>query len=477
VRGSANLPFLLIGAIMAVVVIRWTMRHRAAALATVFIAVPLQVTVLAWLYSHGAPFAAVRAAGFFKEAVIAGLVLAVLQDESSRRASKGVADWAGMAFVALTTFYLALPAVVTGVLGGQPSDVRLSAWRINVIFVVLFLACRRLSWTRAEVRVLQSALLVSAAVLAAGAVWELLDEHGFNHFLSDVVQQPRFQVEVLNGKTAAVINVEALGSGTVTRIGSWVLNPLALGFCLVTPLAVGVHRLIAGRRIGLVALIALGTATAILSTRTRSAILAAVVALVVVFALSARGRQRRTLNVLLVTLLLAVCAAPFLPQTSVYHRFAGAVNGTEESAQSHEERTGSAWDLSLRSPLGLGLGANPGTGSLYGTDNYVTAENTYLQVALELGWLGAVLFIILTLALIRDCFVRARARPGGTAVAAAGAALGLALGGLFLHVWLDFQTSFLFWGFAGVASCRLLAAEPDEPALAEAAPALPAVSA
>lgn len=460
-RGSPNLPFLLIGATAGVGVICWTVTHRATALAAMFVAVPLQVTVLAWLYAHGAPFAAVRYAGFFKEVVIMGLVVAVLLDQEARRHRMGAAEWAGLAFVAITTFYLVLPAFVPGVLGGQSSTVRFSAWRLNVIFVVLFLACRRLRWTSAEMRLLENALLVAAAVLSVGAIWELLDESGFEHFVTDVVQQPRFHAEVLDSKLQSVVAYEALGDGTVTRVGSWTLSPLTLAFCLVTPLAIGVRRLISGQRGGLVLIATAATGVALLSTHTRSAILAGLIAIVLVLALSLTGRQRRATEVLLGFLLVAVCAAPYLPQSSIYERFLGAANGTEESAQTHQERTSSAWNQTLDSPLGFGLGSNPGTGAQYETDNYVTAENAYLQVSLELGWLAAVLFILMTVALIWDLFSLARSWPGSSALAAAGAGLGLAVGGFFLHVWVGFQTAMLFWGFAGAAGARALAAVTD----------------
>jgi hypothetical protein len=63
-----------------------------------------------------------------------------------------------------------------------------------------------------------------------------------------------------------------------------------------------------------------------------------------------------------------------------------------------------------------------------------------------------VVFVVL-LCLLAVRLLRAPPGVGGDVHPSAlgAAALALIVGGLFLHVWLDFSTSLLFWGAAGIA--------------------------
>lgn len=61
------------------------------------------------------------------------------------------------------------------------------------------------------------------------------------------------------------------------------------------------------------------------------------------------------------------------------------------STGEHFERATNAAQLVWENPLGLGLGETAGVSQRFGEE--ITPENTYLGVALELGWLGGILFL------------------------------------------------------------------------------------
>lgn len=476
-KGGEKATLLGVALLAGLGVALWARRRPATALASVFIVLPLQQTVLAWLYAHGAPRALVRGAGFGKEAVLVGLLVAVLSDPVARRTRMRPPDIAALVLLAVATFYLVLPAVVSGSLGGQPNSVRISAWRLNVLFVVLFLVVRRLPWTSRDLHRMATSLVLVGGALAVGGIWEMIDKTGYDDFLTNVAQQPRFVAEVLQGVTqqGSVVVYGSVGSSEFVRVGSWVIDALTLGFVLVLPIAVGLQRL--ARRAGRSWVLALTAMSVVvlLATLTRSAILAGILASGVVIGLALHGQQRRAAGLAVILALAVMLTLPFLPGTNLATRFTGAQTGTDVSAQEHSSRSREALTLSLRTPLGLGLGSNPGSFVTYDTSNgRVASEDYYLQVFLELGWAGGLAFAALVVTLIREAWSTALRHPGSQAVPVAAAAAGLSLGAFFLHVWLDFQTALLFWGFAGAVLA--LRAQLDEPSAHVVDPALAEVT-
>lgn len=442
---------------MGAAVVRWASRHPVAALGAVFVFLPLQQTVLALAYRYGAPFVVVRGAGLFKEAIIAGLLLAVMSDPKARRTPLTIPDKTAVALVALVTVYLIVPFVFPGALGGQPLDARLSAWRVNVLFVLLFFVARRLPWSGADIRVLENCLLAAGALLAVGGLWQMADSASYDRFMTDVVQQPRFVRDVLGvvgvRQETVLFYGAAAGTGFV-RVGGWLINPLTLGFVLVVPLAVAIRRMTCDRRSLAVTLTAAGCGAVLVGTLTRSAIVAGILAGTVTCWGALRARYRRAVGVLLIVGMAALVVTPFLPGSNLATRLVGAVTGGDVSAKAHADSSSAALELALQHPAGLGLGANPQTGMQFAASNSVTAENGYLQVALEIGWIGLALFVAVTVAMLVELYRRPRGEGGGGGLAALAAGCGLAVGALFLHVWVDLPTSLLFWGFAGAVSSR-----------------------
>jgi hypothetical protein len=80
----------------------------------------------------------------------------------------------------------------------------------------------------------------------------------------------------------------------------------------------------------------------------------------------------------------------------------------------------------------------------------LTSEDAYLQVGNEIGIIAMVLFMLLLLSLAGHL---RRAPPNDVVAPNAlfAATCGLIVGGLFLHVWLDYPTALTLWGIAGVA--------------------------
>jgi hypothetical protein len=456
--------------LIAIAVIILVVRAPVWAAAVMIIYVPLQQTLLASLYALGAPSPLLRGAGFYKEAVITGLVLHVVLLPASRRRRATAVDRIGVAFVALVLFYFAAPAILHGSFGGQPTFTRLYAVRVNILFVVAFLALRRIPVTGPELRRLESAVLFVGAVIALGGLWEVVARGNYNHVLTHVIRQPAFVQNVLDANIqqgTVLIDGTVDGGSTFVRNGSLILDATTLGFFLVTPLLVGLRRIIAEGPRRYTVLVTTGCLVVLLATITRSAILGAGIGAVLLLSPSLRRGQRRAVGVTAVILAALLLAAPVVGSTTLTARVVGAITGTDQSSHEHTTATGHALHVALHQPLGLGLGADPASGEQQGSTNAVTAEDAYLQVSIELGWLGLVLFVGLYAGGLRELRQRSRGGPPPVAAAVLAAGVGLAVGGLFLHVWLDFQTSLTFWPLAGAACAlerdRAVEASPDSP--------------
>lgn len=97
-------------------------------------------------------------------------------------------------------------------------------------------------------------------------------------------------------------------------------------------------------------------------------------------------------------------------------------------------------------PLGYGPGNAGPVSALDTTETGKIAENYYLQVAQEVGWLGVTLFVAIQ-ALLLTALYRLRRNPMALLALASGVALMVA--NLFLHTWADEAVSILWWSFAG----------------------------
>ena len=119
------------------------------------------------------------------------------------------------------------------------------------------------------------------------------------------------------------------------------------------------------------------------------------------------------------------------------------------SSSGHFDRTVSAFQESLTYPWGEGLG-KAGPASCYFPDQYggcLIPENWYLQVALEMGYLGLIIFLAVILVTARRLWAT-RADP----LAAAGwlSLIGLSIACLFLHAWEDAAASLTLWSIIGL---------------------------
>jgi hypothetical protein len=144
-------------------------------------------------------------------------------------------------------------------------------------------------------------------------------------------------------------------------------------------------------------------------------------------------------------------------QNFVFHtQTHSAVKAT--SNEGHLDAFNSGIHDLVRQPLGDGPGT-AGPASYYNTGHSTrVAENYFIQVGQETGWLGMLLFILINLAVAALLFVR-RADP--LALSLFASLVGLTLINLLSHAWTDDTLAYVWWGLAGVAMAPNPKAEKD----------------
>ena len=192
--------------------------------------------------------------------------------------------------------------------------------------------------------------------------------------------------------------------------------------------------------VGAAALVALWT------SQSRSAWIAAVVAIGILFAvLFWQKVSFKFLAVIGVAALLIAGGVYAIRDTSFFHNVVlhdnPSTGAAVDSNRGHVDSLVQGTEKAINNPLGSGVGST-GSASLY-TDSPVIVENQYLFVAHEVGWLGLGLFVAIFIVVLMRLY---RARRDWQANAAFASGVGLAIIGVLLPVWVDDTISIVWWG-------------------------------
>jgi O-antigen ligase len=199
------------------------------------------------------------------------------------------------------------------------------------------------------------------------------------------------------------------------------------------------------------AFLVIGSVVALWASYSRSALLAAIVA-VVLLAVVVFGKKVSVwvwAGLAALVVLVGVGAVVFRDTTFVsqviLHEDPNQGNNVN-SNDGHAESLADGTARLLHQPFGAGIGST-GSASLL-SDKGVIIENHYLFIAHETGWLGLALFIAITIMVLKALWKR-RAQWFALAVFASG--IGLAVASFVLPVWADDTVSIIWWGMAAIA--------------------------
>jgi O-antigen ligase len=237
------------------------------------------------------------------------------------------------------------------------------------------------------------------------------------------------------------------------RIASTLRGANPLGAYLVIPISLLAVLIIRGRRSWPYLVLLAGALATLYFSFSRSAWFAAALAIGLAVLLGLRSRRTK-LWLLGLAGMLIVIAGVLLLVLHNNQRFQNIVFHTQTHSAvptTSDEGHAAALKAGLRdiahNPFGSGPGS-AGPASVYNNHPARIAENYYVQIGQETGWLGLLLFLMINAGVGYLLWLR-RADP--LAMSLLISLVGLSFINLLSHAWADDTLAYVWWGLAGIA--------------------------
>jgi hypothetical protein len=426
-------------------------RRPDRSLIALIVLLPFQGLLLAELWKLGVPASIVRHLGAWKETLALAVIFAGARNfvASGRRAD--ALDRLALAFVMLAALYAALqPELVPG--SPSSTSVRLLGFRETAGFVLLLLGARHAPLGPQFIQRASRTVLALGAIVSAIGVFEAVFSSTWNHFVVHTIGYTRYEIAVLHGTPLNPNDIRKyayIGGARLLQIGSVFLSPGFLAWYLILPFAIAIERIVRRQASPSMfsALLLIGAAE--LMTQERSAILGAVIVAALAVKPAAGRRQHWRTQVGILLAALALVAVPGAIGTGLVRKIGQIGHRTNVDTAGHITGFSRGITRIVEKPLGQGLGTGAGTGQRFHVSTDVIPENNYIEVGDELGIVGGVLFVAITLALIVWLRRLSRMRPNPMVAATWAAGIGLAVAAWFLQTWSSFEVAWTYWGLAG----------------------------
>lgn len=359
---------------------------------------------------------------------LAGLYLVVTQTNLRRRLMTPLNG--------LVLAFGLLALVVTAIT--RPSAAAaLYGLKTDVEFLVLFILAQLVA-SRALKSQLVNMLLISSGIAAAIALLlafalppDFLTHFGYGPHTIEPYERVSFGISTI--RTPGTL------SGP-NQLGSFLILPL----CAAVVLAIRRWR---WWQLPLIVILLGG----IWVSYSRAALLGALIGAALAIVLTLKRRPAIITSVIMVAvalvgaaLLLTATKAGSSLQYYVLHQ--GVGGGANGSTSKHIAAFQNGLTAMIQAPWGRGLGT-AGPASYHSAQPFIP-ESYYLQIGVETGFIGLILFLGVLIGVILALW---RQRQQGIAPALLGALVGLSLVNLVLHGWADASTAFVFWILAGCA--------------------------
>ena len=169
---------------------------------------------------------------------------------------------------------------------------------------------------------------------------------------------------------------------------------------------------------------------------------------------------RNRLSAGLVALLVIAAASAFvLRENSTFQNYLFHTDDQstieESSNEGHIAALRAGLDDVVSKPLGQGVGT-AGPASVYNNDKVRIADNYFIQIAQEVGWLGLAVFLVINFLVLRELWFR---KSDNLALILLVSFVGLTAVNFVSHAWTDDTLAYIWWGLAGIALAPAILAD------------------
>ncbi len=237
------------------------------------------------------------------------------------------------------------------------------------------------------------------------------------------------------------------------RILSTLRGSDALGAYLLVPLSLAAVLLVRGKKAWQLALFTAGGLIVLIFSYSRSAWLGLFVSVIFAIYFGVKSKVLKR-NLIYIGLALIILLAGIFTlernntrvQNIVFHtQKNSAIKATSDQGHSSSIKNG-VKDIA-KDPLGKGPGTS-GPASVYNKKITRIPENYYIQIGQELGVIGLIVYIAISVLVIMSLWAR---REDTLALALLASLLGLIIVNMLLEAWTDDTLCYLWWGMAGIA--------------------------
>lgn len=410
---------------------------------TVLVLVPFHGFLTVWGSALVGHYILLR---LWDDALLAILVVVVtvwlIRDKELRQWFSGsllvrlIAAYAGLTVLLGIVAYTKGDVTPKALAYGLLVNLRFLAWFLAVLLTVQRSALPERYWVR--LTLVPAALVVVFACLQ----YTVLPHNFLGHFGYNAATNIA-PIETINHDSRYI------------RVQSTLRGANPLGAYLVVVISALATLYVRGRRRIVGAMAGLVSVFALYASGSRSAWIGLALSLAVIGWLLIRTRRDRLLFGAVAATVVIVAAGSFWVlkhnvalQNAVLHtQDNSAVTTSSNEAHVSAVKTGLT-DVAHQ-PLGDGPGT-AGPASAYNAPHPVRiAEDYYVQVVQETGWLGLALFLSILALVATELYQRASGSPLALAVFVA--LIGVMFINLLSHAWTDDTLAFLWWGLAAVA--------------------------
>jgi hypothetical protein len=418
-----------------------SVRIAQAGVVAILIAAPFHAFITVWGASLVGNYTALRLWSAVIIAVLSAIGVYWLVRDTTFRGK-----FFGLLLVRLILVY-ALITLLYAVLGIVVFDIAPRAAFTGLLLNVRYLAFFLLVWATAQYspwlgKNWHRLLLVPGFIVAAFAVvqYVALPSDFLRHFGYGPGTIDPF--ETINNNPAYL------------RFSSTLRGPNPLGaYMLViftTTLALWNKK---AKRKFLLSLTAVLSLCALLISFSRSAWIGVVVSTTIVLAVRYHSRFTKQRVLLAGAIVLAIVVAVFFAanenrfvQNAIFHTDDSSVVKTSSNNARSSALSSGAVDV-LTNPVGGGVGS-AGPASFQSNGAVDIAENYFVQIGQETGWLGLGLFLSIIFVLAKSLWQN---RMSALSLACFASLMGLIVVNMLSHAWADDTLAFVWWGMAGLA--------------------------